>query len=727
MEPLEELSEKAVKNPIAVKTIIIEKNDSNTSSRTLSSSRKQSSNFFDAYSISQVLARPPQLLERYLIVGAIISLFVCYGFVQTFQPADERPPERYIIFGFFCCIFAYSFLLIDYYGRFGEVKNLLEHGLNGKLPTYMVTLEALCIFYVFVSLQLTDTHDPDGEIIKASEAYNIFEYILSTICGILGIFICIAYWDHVSFYCAHNPAFLAFIYCSGLGYLAVQCARYVHPPIKTAHQWSWHAYHKANKIIEYMCYIIFVITIFLVLMGTILLALFTDLNNQMDSMNEWIVIFIFSLLAISLMITPLAPGSAVDMCGGYVLVNLFKDDYVFLEAIAISFAIIVVLHFIGSCAQWFLGQLNCSQGWLNRELPPMMLAASDSTLQGAGCIKVGIVGQVFMDTANGLNQGRMNMPFCTQFWSEWSSIPCAASLVTLGACLGSPENKTAMNAAPVVALLAAIWQLVAASWGVSKMADSMKTQEYWTSLEKWTIVQRFLRKGYKPTRLGWKADVYRLAVPEGLYDSICSAIEKKNNETSDISSFKENNILKLKYKQLYEHYRSKHEEKFTQELLDTLVEQGMLVFDPDTVIPEDEVSFWDDANWTNVHECLPLPNLKGAVQFIIMVGMYISGMIAYTYLAVEMEEAVTDGWSSVQDKKYFQHAISSFIICCVLAIGYWHKYCYGCIIDLCKMITSSVQCSCMRSKFPGVDIETEFPPIQWEARQNGKNHLQASL
>lgn len=71
----------------------------------------------------------------------------------------------------------------------------------------------------------------------------------------------------------------------------------------------------------------------------------------------------------------------------------------------------------------------------------MMLAATDSCLQDAGCIKVGIVGQVFMDTANGLNQGRMNMEFCTQFWSEWASIPSAVSLVTLGACLGSTRKN----------------------------------------------------------------------------------------------------------------------------------------------------------------------------------------------------------------------------------------------------------------------------------------------
>jgi len=40
-----------------------------------------------------------------------------------------------------------------------------------------------------------------------------------------------------------------------------------------------------------------------------------------------------------------------------------------------------------------------------------MLAASDAVLKEAGCFRVGLIGYVFMDTANGLNQGRINMEF----------------------------------------------------------------------------------------------------------------------------------------------------------------------------------------------------------------------------------------------------------------------------------------------------------------------------
>ena len=54
-----------------------------------------------------------------------------------------------------------------------------------------------------------------------------------------------------------------------------------------------------------------------------------------------------------------------------------------------------------------MGTWPCIQGWANKTLPIEMLAASDAVLRDAGVIKVGLVGYIFMDTANGLNQGSL--------------------------------------------------------------------------------------------------------------------------------------------------------------------------------------------------------------------------------------------------------------------------------------------------------------------------------
>jgi len=73
--------------------------------------------------------------------------------------------------------------------------------------------------------------------------------------------------------------------------------------------------------------------------------------------------------------------------------------------------------------------------WANFSLPADILAASDSVLLDANCFTVGIVGQVFMDTFSGLNQGRMGMGCCKQFWSEYASLPTGYSWVAFGAVL----------------------------------------------------------------------------------------------------------------------------------------------------------------------------------------------------------------------------------------------------------------------------------------------------
>lgn len=79
----------------------------------------------------------------------------------------------------------------------------------------------------------------------------------------------------------------------------------------------------------------------------------------------------------------------------------------------------------------------CVQIWGNFTLPVEMLAASDAVLRGANFIKVGAVGYIFMDTANGLNQGRINMGFWVQLFSEWPAWPNALGLVSLGASIAA--------------------------------------------------------------------------------------------------------------------------------------------------------------------------------------------------------------------------------------------------------------------------------------------------
>ncbi len=71
------------------------------------------------------------------------------------------------------------------------------------------------------------------------------------------------------------------------------------------------------------------------------------------------------------------------------------------------------------------------QFYLNRTLPPELLAASDSALETANCGTVGLIASIFL--------GRINMRFWTQLCSEWSCIPNAFADVSLSATHALPE------------------------------------------------------------------------------------------------------------------------------------------------------------------------------------------------------------------------------------------------------------------------------------------------
>lgn len=157
--------------------------------------------------------------------------------------------------------------------------------------------------------------------------------------------------------------------------------------------------------------------------------------------------------------------------------------------------------------------------------------------------KVGVVGQVFMDTANGLNQGRMDMAFCTQFWSEYASIPNAIGLVSLGTILAIPSfgNEIQKNfdwaedAIPLVFMITSLWQMIASTWGAKELLASSGTVSYWTALEKWATVQYFYRKGYVPSHTGWENDVYQLGKTDSNQASLFDTIEEYRKTDLDKS------------------------------------------------------------------------------------------------------------------------------------------------------------------------------------------------
>merc|ERR1719289_369575 len=293
---------------------------------------------------------------------------------------------------------------------------------------------------------------------------------------------------------------------------------------------TWHKYHDWNKQIEGIVLTVVVLWIFFVLFFVISIAAFAEFAKTAANWGVGPAFSCFIGFAMIIMLAPPAPGNIIDFFGGYLIVwVLLTDDpehWTFLSANALAVILVVVLHYTGACFQWMIGRLPFAQQWMNRTFPIEMLATSDAVLGDANWFKVGLVGFVFLDTANGLNQGRIEMEFWTQLFSEWGAWPNGLSLTTFGAtlalsglscregestgCLNSDTSWTA-QAIPMLFLMSGITQIVGTSLGAGSLTGSLDTDKYIMSREKWHIVHVLMKLGYLPTRTGWEKDVYELA------------------------------------------------------------------------------------------------------------------------------------------------------------------------------------------------------------------------
>jgi len=270
-----------------------------------------------------------------------------------------------------------------------------------------------------------------------------------------------------------------FMYISIFGGVILMIARWIRPPVKG----DWHYHPGTDIILNGISNVISFFFVFLVVLAGLGVPLFSEFGQNANKMGIPLAFTLLGILSMIVMLTPLAPGNIVDVCGGFVMVQILKEQlhFGFWESWAIATAAVCALHFSGACAQWFIGKQPCVQAWANASLPVPMLAASDAVLKEADCFRVGLIGYVFMDTANGLNQGRINMEFWTQLLSEWTCVPNALPLVSLGATVAVSGDKSLQwtsMALPILLLLATCWQMLGTSFGANAMGSSTDTEKY---------------------------------------------------------------------------------------------------------------------------------------------------------------------------------------------------------------------------------------------------------
>jgi len=653
----------------------------------------------DDRGISKCQLRLRQLAAISINLALTAAAVVWVILFSTYEGMDKVDHVAYAVI---MCMGFMLFIWLDACQKFHSFHRYFENCFNGR-GQQVFSLSLIAVGFVdYLLIEVYYRVLSDG----GSTALLIALYVLFYIALILMFFTFMAFWEVFAFYCAEYSYVHGFLYLSLLGGLVLVCARLIRP----SNVGDWHHHHGTNIILDGILNVISVFFVFLVVLAGIGIALFSEFGQNADKMGTSLAFFLLACLSMIVLLTPLAPGNVVDVCGGFVVVQILmqQEKLSFWDSWAIAIAAVCMIHFVGACSQWYIGKQPCVQAWGNATLPVAMLAASDAVLKEADCFRVGLIGYVFMDTANGLNQGRINMEFWTQLLSEWACIPNAIPLVSLGAAVavsGDESLKWVKLALPVLILLATCWQMLGTSFGANAMGTCTDGKKYWTSREKWIVTQTLTRAGYTPTKTGWLNDVYQLAsikkrepCEEGPINEKC--LFEKINEVHS-SYLHDRTYLKTETARLarYEEYnneistiREKHI-KGLSGLLQYALKEEWLRFKK----PTPPQLGWFDREGRLTHKKI----IVSLLMFCYWVSIY--GI----YNQVYMREAVSLGLKVLDRIKIY--AWVAFVAFIVLEIFYFHIQIFHGILTLgSTMLWLTKGCSTDAS------IETRFDTPVWD-------------
>eukprot|EP01084_Bolivina_argentea_P176808 305902_1 len=443
-------------------------------------------------------------------------------------------------------IFVLIFLflnLIDKFHRFHEFFGGLC-GHRASMIFIALTIVFALIEYILWSLYeeellLTESYIGRDNIVISLIVMDVIYYL----CFFFLFCASMSNWPTISYYLSENAWIQAMLYMSLIGYVFIWICRKLRVPNAQRDIIAWYKQHDAYTIrCEIMRVTSWIFLIFNILFGC-MTPLFGEGVAYVSALGTQYAIGGYVVLSFAVMLTPLMPGSIIDIAGGFLFVFVLVQNHSFDISVAWICAVgsIVLLHYCGACAQWLIGSMRFVQFYLNSSLPPQLLAASDSVLEEANCVTVGLIGYIFLDTANGLNQGRINMKFWTQLCSEWSCIPNAFAVVSLGATIALPalypqqyeaikvgDNRTQEDVQylmvlmdiliPLLALIAGLIQFSGLTLAARTLGGSIDSDDYMMAREKWNAVQFFYKvSGYVPSRDGWKKDVLQLSAPNKEY------------------------------------------------------------------------------------------------------------------------------------------------------------------------------------------------------------------
>jgi len=309
------------------------------------------------------------------------------------------------------------------------------------------------------------------------------------------------------------------------------------------------------------------------------------------------------------------------------------------------------------------------------------------------------------------------MNFCTQFWSEYASLPTGYSWVAFGAVLsvqGVEGYEWAAHVLPICLLMAFTWQFLGTTLGAYKILKANEKPLFWKKKEKWETVQHFYKKGVQATEEGWENDCFclqekgvKLNVGCAEMESLFSKIQPTQTDyTAQIlsteSTVKERKITEKKFKESRSCLRKTHWDKLVSIYFESESHNGILQIKEQYrnknyfVISEPLLDLTDQSNWR-----------KGICQWFLVLAAIILGL--YSYLAigrmVETEEAVQEGMNVLEDVSFSQWL--AFAIYNVVVLVYYHESVISIIITGYKYILSVLFCMWCRAS-DNRNLETTF-------------------
>jgi hypothetical protein len=130
-----------------------------------------------------------------------------------------------------------------------------------------------------------------------------------------------AYWETFAFYCSEYAYIHGFMYISFIGGAALIFSRWIRP----ANPGDWHYHPGTDLILNGVQKVISFFFISLVVLVGIGVSLFSEFGQHANQMGSPLAFTLFAILSMVVMLTPMAPGNIVDVCGGFVIVQILMQ------------------------------------------------------------------------------------------------------------------------------------------------------------------------------------------------------------------------------------------------------------------------------------------------------------------------------------------------------------------------------------------------------------------